>query len=57
MRKKEQKTIKRFCRDCNNSRDYHSMSLEGKPILCKCNFQRYSMLLNHDYCEHFKQRL
>jgi hypothetical protein len=56
MRKKQEVIIKRFCRDCAHARDFHSMSLLNEPILCKCDFQRYSMLLNHDFCEHFKNK-
>lgn len=57
MRQKQELKTKRLCRDCAHARDFHSMSLLNEPILRKCDFQQYSMLLNHDYCERFKPKL
>lgn len=56
MRKKKEDNVRHFCRECAHSKDYHSMSLKGEPILCKCPYQRWSMLLNWDCCEHFKMK-
>ena len=56
MIKKPVFKIKCLCRDCAHARDFHSMSLLNEPILCKCDYQRYSMLLNHDSCDNFKRK-
>nr|DAI24189.1 MAG TPA: hypothetical protein [Caudoviricetes sp.] len=56
MIKKPVIKIKCLCRDCAHARDFHSMSLLNEPILCKCDYQRYSMLLNHDSCDNFKRK-
>nr|DAO50296.1 MAG TPA: hypothetical protein [Caudoviricetes sp.] len=57
MTKNRSVRIKYFCKDCAHAREFHSMSLLNEPILCKCDFQRHSMLLNHDCCEYFKHKL
>lgn len=54
-RKKVDKT-RHFCRECAYAKDFHSMSLKGEPILCKCPFFEHSKLLNWECCEHFKQK-
>ena len=55
MRKKKA-NVQHFCRECAHANDFHSMSLKGEPILCKCTFHEWSRLLNWDCCEHFKPR-
>lgn len=57
MRKKKEDKKRRFCRDCAHATDFHSMSLKGKPILAKCQYQESSVLLNWDCCLHFKMRM
>lgn len=57
MRKKKEDKKQHFCRECAHATDYHSMSIEGKPILAKCPYQKWSVLLNWDSCEHFKIRM
>ena len=55
MAKKKIEKQKNFCRQCAHARDFQNISFKtGKPILCKCDFQEYSMLLNYDWCENFK---
>lgn len=57
MRKKKAEQVRHFCRECAHAYDHHSMSLAGNPILCRCKFQKFCMLLNWDCCEHFKPKL
>ena len=45
------------CRDCENAYDFHSISLKGEPILCRCKFAEYCKLLSMDGCsDKFKMR-
>ena len=57
MRKKKIDQVRHYCRECAHSYDYHSMSLSGNPILCRCKFHKFCKLLNWDSCEHFKLKL
>ena len=42
-------------RDCAHARDFHSMSLSGNYILCRCDYFPYSMILNDTVnCKDFK---
>lgn len=45
MRKKKEDKKQHFCRECAHATDYHSMSLEGKPILAKCPYQNGAFFL------------
>lgn len=54
MRKKKEEKVKHYCRECANATDFHSMSLKEEPILCKCQFFKFSKLLNWECCDHFK---
>ena len=54
MRKKKDDKVKHSCRECAHAVDYHSLSLKGEPILCKCQFFEFSKLLNWECCDHFK---
>ena len=45
------------CRDCGHAYDFHSMSLENKPILCRCPFEKASQLLSRACVNNrFKQK-
>lgn len=57
MRKKKEEEKLHFCRECAHATDFHSMSLKGQPILAKCPYQEWSILLNWDCCKHFKMKL
>ena len=48
------------CRHCAHSYDWHSLSLKGEPILCRCPHQqqggKYCIFLSDPTCEHFELR-
>nr|UWI02380.1 MAG: hypothetical protein [Bacteriophage sp.]DAZ56206.1 MAG TPA: zinc-ribbon domain protein [Caudoviricetes sp.] len=49
------------CRDCANSYDWHSLSLKGEPILCRCPHKaeggKWCIFLSDPACdEHFSLR-
>lgn len=52
----------RRCRDCIHSYDWHDLSLEGRPILCRClvdaksKQRRFCKFLSDLACEHFASR-
>ena len=46
MRKKKEDKKRHFCRECAHATDFHNMSLKGQPILAKCPYQEWSVLLN-----------
>lgn len=40
--------------DCKHARDFHDIGARGQPILCKCDFYPYNMLIRDNACyEHF----
>lgn len=42
-------------RDCAFARDFHDLNYKGEPILCKCDYFPYSMLLSDPACyDNFK---
>lgn len=60
---KEQAKKPQFrCRDCAHSYDWHSKSLDGRDILCRCKLDaktehgKWSKFLTDPQCEHFKRR-
>lgn len=56
MRKRKEDKVKHYCRECVHAMDFHSMSLKGEPILCKCPFFEYSKLLNWECCGYFNAK-
>lgn len=50
------------CRDCGHSYDWHSMSLDGHPILCRCRmdeesgFGKWCKFLKDPQCGNFVKR-
>lgn len=41
--------------DCAHARDFHDIGAYGQPILCKCDYFKYNMLIRDNACrEHFK---
>ncbi len=61
MKKLNQKgTAQYHCRDCAHSYDWHSMSINNEPILCRCPYKqqggKYCVFLKDPQCELFKPR-
>lgn len=54
MKRQKEKKEKHFCRECVHAKDLHSLNLKGEPICCKCEFFKWSRLLNWDSCNNFK---
>lgn len=55
MKKNLSKKEKLFCRDCENSYNFHEIGANGKPFMCRCKIDKYLKMLNHDFCENFKK--
>lgn len=44
-------------RDCIFAVDWHDVGYDGNPILCKCKFEQWNLLLNDPACKtNFKQK-
>lgn len=44
-------------RDCVYAKDLFDLNYLGEPILCRCQYKDYALLLNDPACEqHFKQK-
>lgn len=56
MAKKQTIEQKHYCRDCKHSRDYHTKDYKGEFFLCRCDYQKRSMFLDKDKCEHFERK-
>lgn len=44
------------CADCKHSYDPHSPALDGHMILCRCEFEKYSVFMKAHGCEKFTRR-
>lgn len=53
-RKKQQGSVRHYCRECAHATDFHEKNLNGDFFMCKCEFHKWSKFLNHDCCEHFR---
>jgi len=57
MQSNKVKEIKVFrCRDCSHSFDYSDVGADGQPMMCKCMFSKYLVLLSKPACNNFKQK-
>mgnify|MGYP007069889779 CR=1 FL=1 len=60
MARKKDNTIHR-CKECVYctiaEESPHSRSIDGKPILGVCKFEKYKVVLNYKSCYRFKQRV
>ena len=37
-------------RDCVHATDFYSLDYKGDPILCRCKYEQFSMLLSDNAC-------
>lgn len=52
MAKKKEREVQRyFCRDCKHAFGYHEKSIKGDYFMAKCPFRKWSVFLNHTYCD------
>lgn len=54
----KKKDTKQFTHgDCAYARDFHDIGASGQPILCKCDYFPYNMLIKDRACfDNFKQK-
>lgn len=46
------------CASCSHAFGHYGKRHEdGKPIFCRCKYQAFENLVNHDTCEHHSQYL
>ena len=44
-------------RDCVHARDFFDLNYKGEPILCRCDYAEFAILLNDKAClKHFKKK-
>jgi hypothetical protein len=57
MAKTKKREAKGLCKDCKFVYDLHSLNIYGRPILGRCPYEKWSVLLS-DYCNNgnFKQK-
>lgn len=57
MAKRTKPTSIHSHRDCVYARDFFDINYLGNPILCRCDYKEFAILLNDPACTtHFKQK-